>query len=149
MWLLLKTKVAMKTAFLVFRKIFGEKKYFWYKTKSPNFFSYFERTTYRTFFIKFSKCLSKPLPTCLEEVFEDELFCIFLFYKSIQFLSIFFIVFVQKIWIFLSKVHSKFLDEKMFLRKLLPSIYFWIIDGILSAGLSWWHFALLHEEFVE
>ena len=105
--------------------------------------------TCQIFFGKLSACLSKSLSMCLEEVFEDEISCIFLFYKSVQFLSIFFTVFVQKIWILLSKVHSKSLDEKMFLRKLLSSIFFWIFDGILSTGLSWWHFALLHEEFVE
>ena len=112
--------------------------------------------TCQIFFGKLSACLSKSLSMCLEEVFEDEISCIFLFYKSVQFLSIFFTVFVQKIWILLSKVHSKSLDEKMFLRKFLSSIFFGFLteffrqvchDGILPYCMkSLWNI-IFHKTF--
>ena len=102
--------------------------------------------TCQIFFGKLSAYLSKSLFTCLEKVFEDELFCIFLFHKSVQFLSIFFLT--KKSGYFCQKCIPSLLMKKCFWENWFH-LFFWVFDGNFSADLSWWHFALLHEEFLK
>ena len=104
--------------------------------------------TCQIFFGKFSACLSKSLSTCLEGVSEEEVFCIFLFYISVQFFEQVFWGFCPKnLDIFVKTAFQDF-DGRMFLRKLHSSNYFRNFDGILSSGLSRLHFTLLHENFM-
>ena len=47
------------------------------------------------------------------------------------------------------KTAFQIFDERLFLRKLQSSKYFRNFDHILSSGLLWLHFTLLHEKFME
>ena len=70
--------------------------------------------TCQIFVSKLSACLLKSISTCLEEVFEDELFCIFLFYKSVQFLASFLLFLSKKSGYFCQKCIPRLLMKKCF-----------------------------------